>query len=229
MSTLKPDEKLCPFCAETIKKAAIKCRYCSSDVPAETIEKSASRPPRAEPEPPKPEQTTPDREPATSSKLIWPLLGVLLLGAVLAVVFAVQRANADETAPDGTETSNSARAVVMQRAADSTAAILSYKASTFDADAKKAGELMTAGMRKEYLKALDPVKAKVVKEGIELKATVVASSLTHYEGDTVRALLFVNQSTTATGARNEQIDSNRVVVTMKRDQGDWLVSKLDPF
>lgn len=27
------DERPCPFCAETIKKAAIKCRHCGSDIP----------------------------------------------------------------------------------------------------------------------------------------------------------------------------------------------------
>jgi hypothetical protein len=35
MSLLAPDEKVCPFCAEIIKVAAVKCRYCHSDLPVE--------------------------------------------------------------------------------------------------------------------------------------------------------------------------------------------------
>ena len=35
MNTLAPDEKVCPFCAETIKAAAVKCRFCQSDLPVE--------------------------------------------------------------------------------------------------------------------------------------------------------------------------------------------------
>lgn len=39
---ISTDERPCPFCAETIKKAAIKCRHCGSDVPA-VIEEIARR------------------------------------------------------------------------------------------------------------------------------------------------------------------------------------------
>ena len=31
---LESDEVQCPFCAETIKRAALKCKHCGSDLPA---------------------------------------------------------------------------------------------------------------------------------------------------------------------------------------------------
>ena len=47
MAKLKRDERVCPYCAETIKAAATRCRYCQSDLT-----------PVVEPEPqPEPEPT----------------------------------------------------------------------------------------------------------------------------------------------------------------------------
>lgn len=261
MSELQTDEKLCPFCAETIKAAAVKCRWCGSELPDAAPADAASTP--LVPAPGSP----PDREPevrptehldgppagrptrrrfgrrsrgdgivptsasrqrvAGPSRL--PLLVALLLVSIAAVAFAVVRADADETAPDGTVTSNSARAVAMQRLAESTAKVLSYKAETFDSDAEASGRLMTATMRAEYLKALTPAKTAVVKNGITLKATVVETSLIKQSAESVRGLLFVNQVTTATGSTNEQLDNNRVVVTMQRSGDRWLISKMDAF
>jgi hypothetical protein len=41
---LAPDEKLCPYCAETIKAAAVKCRFCQSDLVAEPATAAAVEP-----------------------------------------------------------------------------------------------------------------------------------------------------------------------------------------
>ncbi|HNN47568.1 MAG TPA: hypothetical protein PKM12_01295 [Marmoricola sp.] len=48
---LQSDEKLCPFCAEVIKKAAIKCRYCHSELPPTDPSSTREKPqPVSEPE-----------------------------------------------------------------------------------------------------------------------------------------------------------------------------------
>ncbi len=52
MAKLKRDERVCPFCAETIKASAIKCRFCQSEV-TPIVEPEAATAEPAEQAPPK--------------------------------------------------------------------------------------------------------------------------------------------------------------------------------
>ena len=244
MAKLKRDERVCPYCAETIKAAATKCRYCQSDL-TPLVEPEPEPEPVTSPEPePEPVVEAPEASADVPKRAVPTLedvrlfvrtrltlvLAVLVLFAAAGVGVAWYRAEqgSSTVAPDGSLVGSDARTQVLVAAADLTQRTLSYDHKTLENDMEVARARMTPSFRKEYADTMAQVKANTEKNQIVLEAVAVSSAIIDATEHQATVLVFVNQTTTAgTGKkRNQQLNRNSLVITLSRGEGEWDMHKL---
>jgi len=246
MAKLKRDERLCPFCAETIKAAAIRCRYCQAELTPVEPEPEAT--PSAEPV-----EATPDVEdtaevedtasaeaveatppptdesvPLLQSRRLTAILAALALLAAAGVGIAWWQAEHSSaiSAPDGTLVGDAPRSEAVIAAADLTQRALSYDYRTLANDMEIARARMSPSFRKQYDDTMAQVRANTLKNKIVLQADAVASSIIEASEHKAQLLVFVNQTTSAQAGKAQQLDRNSLIVTLVRGKGDWMLSDL---
>ena len=157
----------------------------------------------------------------------WLLVGlaVLLLAAVAFDAIVLVRSHNQDTQRT-TQSAAITSAFNQAPAQAETAAthILGYDYATLRKDADKAKTFMTPTYAATFQKTVDGLLQKPADQvKAHVEAQVKASGVVSATASTVNVMLFIDQTSTTTAHAQPQTYLNRVVFTMARSDGRWLV------
>jgi len=160
------------------------------------------------------------------------VLAVLALASLVVAGVLGLRLRHDVHSRQDDATSAAAASAVAARALT---AVLSYDYRHMDADRDRSAKFLTPAYRKQFVKTFDLLTVGpngapggAVKTKAVVTADVLNTAVQDAEGDKVRVLVFVNQSSVK-GSGTPAIFQNRVVATMVKRGGEWLVDDVTSY
>jgi Mce-associated membrane protein len=151
-----------------------------------------------------------------------PVVALVAVLAVLGTVVGVGLRDPGAQARTDRAAASQARTSIEQ--------MLSYNYKTIDAQAAQIEGLLTGSFKGEFSTAMDKdIKPLAVKNQTVVQARVSDIGVMSSSPTTVKVLAFVNQARVGTDQVDPVVDQNRVIATMSRVDGRWLISKVEAF
>jgi Mce-associated membrane protein len=154
--------------------------------------------------------------------LAWVGLALSLVALAVSLLLWVESGRAADRR-DGTRAATAAARTAVET-------MLSYDYKTFDQHTAEVDKLLTGSFRTEFDNGTrQSVRPLAVANQAVVQARASEVGVMSASDNTVRVLAFVNQATTSAKLDRPQVDQNRVILTMSRVDGRWLVSKVEAF
>ena len=154
--------------------------------------------------------------------LLAPVVALVLALAALAVVGWVSLEDQGARQRDARAATAAARADLEQ--------LLSYDHRTIATQATQNTALLTGAFKDEYATTMRTRIAPVAeKEQAVVRARTYEAGVMSQGEDTVTVQVFLNQAKTAKDQEQPSVDQNRVIATMQRVDGRWLLAKLSAY
>jgi Mce-associated membrane protein len=172
--------------------------------------------------------------PAGRSGVPLAAVSAVVVAIVVAVLLAVvaQRVSA-QTASNhgqGVDISGPAAQAIEATASSEVRATLTYSYQTLQANFATAEKGLTPAFRTSYEHTTaTSVTPLATKYHAISSATVIAGGVSAATSDTATVLLFVDQTVRNTQLKTPRLDQSRLVVSMQKIDGRWLVSQLSPI
>jgi Mce-associated membrane protein len=161
--------------------------------------------------------------------LVLAILAVVMAAAVaVAVLYGLRIHDRVQVFDNGPEASSAAERALT--------AVLSYDYRHMEADRDRAARFLTPSYRKQYVKNFDDLLTKgpdgspgpAEKTKAVVTADVLDTAVADADSNRVRVVVFVNQSSVK-GDAQPTIFQNRVVATMVRRDGSWLLDDIKSY